>query len=131
MATAKSKSSSKIKRKTVNDLTEKDLSFIRKITSEKKGTWTVPLLTVALACGMHVCRLRPPSHDGRDRPPRTHQAFGKSGQGRGGRSRIEEQNTQTTALIFCVGKIAIGFNTASEFWVSIASEKSPVPSRRP
>ena len=40
MATAKSKSSSKIKRKTVNDLTEKDLSFIRKITSEKKGTWT-------------------------------------------------------------------------------------------
>lgn len=40
MATAKPKSSSNTKRKTVNDLTEKDLSFIRKITSEKKGTWT-------------------------------------------------------------------------------------------
>lgn len=40
MATAKPKSSNVVKRKTVNDLTEKDLSFIRKITSEKKGTWT-------------------------------------------------------------------------------------------
>lgn len=40
MATAKPKSSGIVKRKTFNDLTEKDLSFIRKITSEKKGTWT-------------------------------------------------------------------------------------------
>lgn len=40
MATAKPKSSIVSKKKTFNDLTEKDLSFIRKITSEKQGTWT-------------------------------------------------------------------------------------------